>query len=128
MKYAAGIIGILGAIAGLILGIKWFSDLNSELGQLATAFASSAGQAGDLLGSMKAATYALLACGVVGLIVSVLIIMLKGNRWANAGLLIVAGALPLVFTVNAIFGIPMVLAGLLAFAVSYQPKAQAVRV
>jgi len=128
MKYAAGIIGILGAIAGLFLGIKWFSDLSSEAGQTAAAFASSAGQLGDMFAGLKYATYALLACGVVGLAVSVLILMLKGNRWANAGLLIVAGFLPLVFSTTALFGVPMVLAGLLAFAVKYQPKAQAVRV
>jgi len=45
MKYAAGIIGILGALAGLFLGFKWLSDLNSGLGQLATAMAGSSSEA-----------------------------------------------------------------------------------
>ncbi len=123
MKWAAGIIGIIGALAGLLLGFKWLSDLNSELGQMAAAMAASAGDAGKELSSMKAATYALLICGVLGLIVSVLVIMRKFNRFANAVLLIVCGALPLVFATQAVFGVPMILAGLLAFAVKYDSGA-----
>lgn len=49
--------------------------------------------------------------------------MRKFNRWANAGLLIVCGGLPLVFATDAIFGTPMILAGLLAFAVKYDSGA-----
>jgi len=123
MRYAAGIIGILGAIAGLILGFNWFSDLNSEMGQLATAIAGASGEGSDLLTQMKGGTYSLIACGIVGLIFSVMVIMRKVNRWANAVILIVCGALPLVFTTEAIFGVPMILAGLLAFAVKYESPA-----
>lgn len=123
MKWAAGIIGIIGALAGLLLGFKWLSDLNSELGQMASAMAAAAGEAGKELSSMKIATYALLICGFLGLAISVLVIMRKFNRWANAVLLIVCGALPLVFASKAVFGVPMILAGLLAFAVKYDSGA-----
>jgi hypothetical protein len=119
MKYAAGIIGILGALAGLFLGFKWLSDLNSGLGQLATALAGSSGEAGSQLSALKGGTYSLIACGVIGLAISVMIIMRKFNRWANAAILIICGGLPLVFTTDAIFGTPMILAGLLALAVKY---------
>ncbi len=123
MKWAAGIIGIIGALAGLLLGFKWLSDLNSELGQLATALAGAAGDVGSELSSLKGATYSLIICGIVGLLVSVLVIMRKFNRWANAIILIICGALPLVFATDAFFGVPMILAGLLALAVKYEAGA-----
>jgi lysylphosphatidylglycerol synthetase-like protein (DUF2156 family) len=125
MRFAVGIIGILGAAAGLLLGIKWYSDLGSELGQLAAGLAAAAGEAGAELSAMKNATYALLGCGVLGLVVSILAMLRKGQKIVNAVLLIVAGVLPLVFSTQALFGVPMALAGLLAFAINYQKAPQA---
>ena len=125
MRFAAGIIGILGAIAGLILGFKWFSDLGSEMGQLASAVAGASEEGSDLMFQMKGGTYSLIACGIVGLVFSILIIMRKVNRWLNAVILIVCGALPLVFTTDALFGVPMILGGLLALAVKYEAGAAA---
>ena len=108
MRFASGIIGILGGLAGLVLGLKWFMDI-SDAGEMASL----------LPASMKIATYALIGCGIIGLVISVMVIMRKFNKFANAAILIVAGGLPLVFVTDAIFGTPMILAGLLAFAVKY---------
>ena len=33
MRFVSGLIGIVGALAGLALGIKWLSDLHSEVAQ-----------------------------------------------------------------------------------------------
>ena len=120
MRFVAGIFGLLGALAGAALGFKWLSDLNSDDGKAARALASLAGadQAAELAGLTRA-TYALLVCGVIGLVTSILVMARKGQRFANAGVLIVAGGLPLVFATNAVFGTPMILAGLLALAVKY---------
>lgn len=142
MKFAAGIFGILGALGGAFLGAKWLSDLGSAeaqaaeaLGELAaTDLGGAEGQAAEALGEMagmaaemsalKSASYALLACAVLGLVASVMVLRLKGNKAINALLLIVAGALPIVLASKAVFGAPMVLAGLLAFGVKYAPSQQ----
>lgn len=112
MRFAAGIIGILGALAGLFLGFKWYTDLNSEEARAAIAVLGNSGP----LAGLTHATYALLLCGVIGLIVSALVIIGKGNKMANGGILIACGLLPLLFAGKAIFGVPMVLGGLLALA------------
>lgn len=122
MRFVVAILGILGAIAGAFLGMKWLGDLNSDMGQLAQTLGEATGQNSELAG-LKNASYALLACAVVGLLVSVMVAMRKGNKMANAALLIVAGLLPMVFATNALFGVPMAVAGLLAFAVKYDTNA-----
>jgi hypothetical protein len=88
------------------------SDLNSKLGQLASTVS-------DEMSGLEFASYALIVCGILGLITSVLILMRKFNRWANAGILILCGVLPLFFYTDALFGVPMTLAGLFALAVKY---------
>jgi hypothetical protein len=123
MKIVAGIFGILGALGGAFLGSKWLSDLGSPEGQAAEAVSEAAGIS-EQLAAMKSASYSLLACAVVGLVVSILVLRLKGNKVVNAALLIAAGALPMVFAQEAVFGVPMALAGLLAFGVNYAPSQQ----
>jgi hypothetical protein len=119
MRFVVAILGLLGAAGGAFLGMKWLSDLKSDLGEAAQAMAGLAGM-GDQMAGLKNATYALLGCAALGLIVSILVAVRKGNKVVNAILLIVAGVLPLVFETRALFGTPMALAGLLAFAVKYE--------
>lgn len=123
MRFAAGILGILGALAGGALGWKWKGDLDSDMGKQAQALAGAV-EGGMEIKSLERATYALLACALLGLVFSVLIMARKGQRFVNAILLLVAGALPLVFHTNALFGTPMILAGLLALAVKYEDAPQ----
>jgi hypothetical protein len=118
MRFAAGILGILGALAGGALGWKWKGDLDSDMGKQAQALAGAV-EGGMEIKALERATYALLACALLGLVVSVLIMARKGQRFVNAIVLVVAGVLPVVFHTNALFGAPMVLAGLLALAVKY---------
>ena len=126
MRIAAFIFGLLGAAGALLLGIKWQGDISSTEGQaamkLAAAFAKS--ELGAEMVSMQRGTYALLICGVLGLIVSVVVLLRKGNRFANGALLVVCGVLPLLLVSKAAFGVPMALAGLFALAV--KPKTAAV--
>jgi hypothetical protein len=112
MRWVAGSIGILGALAGLTLGGIWFWDWSST-GHDTAALAVM------LVPGIKTATYLLLLGGVVGLVVSVLILRRRANRWLNALLLMVCGVLPILFYVKALWGAPMTLAGLLALAVRY---------
>jgi formate hydrogenlyase subunit 3/multisubunit Na+/H+ antiporter MnhD subunit len=125
MRFAAGLIGIIGALAGLALGIKWLSDLHSELAQKVIAKVAEGSSDARQLNALRAATYLLLVCGVVGLVVSVRVMARKGQRWLNALLLLVAGLLPLAWCEKACFGVPMALAGLLALGVRYHTKAEA---
>ena len=118
MRKAAFIVGIIGALGALLLGFKWLSDLNSQLGLAAQQLAAN-GTGGKLaaeLSGMKTATYMLILCGLTGLVFSVLTLMSKLKKEINAVILILAGLLPLLFSGKAIFGVPMVLAGILAFA------------
>ena len=119
MKITAVIFGILGAIGALFLGMSWYSDLNSQMGQLAAAMSAGTGQGAEL-SAMKYATYALLAGGGLGLIASILFAINKLPKMAAGILLIVLAVLPLVFSGKAIFGTPMVLGGI--FALLYKPK------
>lgn len=130
MRIASFVIGLLGAAGALLLGLKWHSDMSSPEAaaalKLAEALAKEGG-GGALAGlgaeavGLQRATYALLACGVLGLIVSVVVLIRKGQRVANGALLVICGALPLVFQTKAIGGVLMVLAGIFAFFA--KPKA-----
>lgn len=122
MKIVATIFGIIGALGALALGFKWYSDLNSELGKAALAIAQAAGDAGGELLAHKNATYALIACGIVGLLVSIMVAAGKGKKVVNAILLIVAAVAPIAFSSDALFGVPMALGGLFAFGAKYKTK------
>ena len=116
MRKAAFIIGIIGAIGSLLLGFKWLSDLNSTLGLAGQQLAKGAGgKIAAEMSSMKTATYLLILCGISGLVFSISTLISKFKKEINAGALILSGVLPLFFSGNAIFGVPMVLAGILAF-------------
>lgn len=120
MRFAAGIIGILGALAGLFLGYTWFSNLSSDVGQTTTALSGLLGEFATKLGGMTTCTYVILACGILGLAASILVMIRKFNRWANAVILVLCGIAPLLFSMDAYYGGPMTLAGFLAFAVKYE--------
>jgi hypothetical protein len=122
MRFVVAILGILGALGAAFLGSKWLSDLGTAEGQLASALADATGQGAELAG-LKNAAYSLLVCAAVGFIVSIMVALRKGNKMANAVLLIVVALLPLIFSTKALFGVPMALAGLFAFGVKYEPKA-----
>ncbi len=120
MKIAAIIFAILGAIGALFLGMSWYSDLNSEMGQLAAALSAAGGKAGAELSSLKYATYSLLAGGGLGLIAAILFAINKLGKLPVGILLIVVAVLPLVFSGKALFGTPMLLGGI--FALLSKPK------
>ncbi len=92
------------------------SDLNSEIGQLARGYAKSgmAGSAGAQFASYEIATYLLIGCGLIGAVMAIMELLKKGNPYITGGLLMVAGVLPLLFASKALFGLPMVLGGLMA--------------
>ena len=114
--------GILGACGSLALGGKWLSDLQTEEVQLARAFSDAIGSGAEYA-ALEKATYALLVCGVIGLVASILVLARRLGRWPNAILLLLAGLAPLGLSLKAMFGVPMLLAGLLAFFVKYDRKA-----
>jgi hypothetical protein len=130
VRIAAFIIGLLGAAGALFLGIKWMGDINSPEGQAALKLAAALAKEGgggamgglgsEMLG-MQRATYALLACGVIGLVISIVVLLRKGKPVVNGILLIVCGILPVILASKAVFGVPMALAGIFAFLV--KPKA-----
>jgi len=122
MRWAAGIIGILGAFGSFALGGKWLSDLQTKEVQSVRTLADALGGGGEF-DSLEKATYALLVCGAIGLVASILVLSRRLGRWPNAILLLVAGLAPLGLSLKAMFGVPMVLAGLLAFFVKYDRKA-----
>jgi hypothetical protein len=119
VRIAAFILGLLGAAGALLLGIKWQGDMSSVEGQAAMKLAAAFGKSelGAEMVSMQRGTYALLICGALGLIVSVVVLLRKGNRFANGALLALCGVVPLLLVSKAAFGVPMALAGLFALAV-----------
>ncbi|MCP4218688.1 MAG: hypothetical protein GY765_28910 [bacterium] len=119
MKKTAFTSAMIGAIAALLLGFKWLSDLNSEIGQVARSFSKSGlgGSAGAEFASYEVATYMLIGCGIIGAVIAIMLLMKKGNPYINGAVLMVAGILPLLFVSKAMFGLPMVLGGLLALTI-----------
>jgi hypothetical protein len=126
VRIASFILGLLGAAGALFLGIKWQGDMSSPEGQAAMQLAAALGKeagAGGLgaeMAGLQRGTYALLICGALGLVFSIVVLLRKGNRFGNAALLIVCGVLPILFAGKAVLGVPMALAGLFALAV--KPK------
>lgn len=112
MRLPAAILGMLTAVPGLYQGISWLVDLQGGSG---ADLADSLRQAGE--GYPLAAAWALLGCGLTALMVSVLILLRKGNRWLLAALLLACGPLPLVFFSRATLGLGITVAGVVACAV-----------
>src|SRR5262245_33128694 len=128
VRIASFIIGLFGAACALLLGGHWLRSMrlpeNAAGLKALEAFAKEGGalaSAGAEAIGLQRATYALLACGVSGLIVSVAVAIRKGRRVVNGALLVICGALPLVFQTKASGGVLMVLAGIFAFFA--RPKA-----
>jgi hypothetical protein len=118
MRIAAFIIGLIGAAGALFLGAKWNSDMHSELGKAAEALAAGLGGGmGAELNGFRNAIYALFACGAIGLIASVVVLLRKGQPVVNGLLLIACAVAPIVFMNKAVLGVPMALAGIFAFFV-----------
>lgn len=63
-----------------------------------------------------------MACGIIGLLVSIMIAAGKGNKVINAILLIVVAVAPLALSTDALFGVPMALGGLFAFGAKYKTR------
>jgi hypothetical protein len=122
MRVAAFIIGLIGAAGALFLGAKWNSDMHSELGRAAEALAGLGGMGAEL-SSFRNAIYALFACGALGLIASVVVLLRKGQPVVNGLLLIACAVVPIVFMNKAVLGVPMALAGIFAFFVRRPSRA-----
>lgn len=128
MKIAALIVGIIGSLASFGLGSKWYTDFekNKELIESLTQAASSVDTAQATAGmvslnDMKGATYALLICGIVGLVASLLVF--KQSKLA-AITLVLAAIVPAFFSSMALVATFLLfIAGVLAFFVkSKTPK------
>ena len=126
MKIAALILGIIGSLASFGLGSVWYTDYNkqkSTMESLNTA-AGSLGGSAEVTAAMTQftnlghASYALLLCGVIGLVASLLVF--KQSKIA-AIILVLAAIVPAVFTAKALAGtFILFIAGGLAFLV--KPK------
>ncbi len=125
MKIAALILGIIGSLASFALGSKWYTDYN-KYKETAESLTTAAGKLGnaEVSASMSEfntighASYALLACGVIGLIASLLVF--KQSKMA-AIILVLAAVVPAVFTAKALIAtFILFVAGALAFLV--KPK------
>ncbi len=127
MRKAAFISGLIGALGALLLGIKWLADLDSDLGRAAQALVAGGigGETAAELVGIKTATYLLIVCGLAGLVISFMVLSGKLKKEINAILFVIAAVLPLFFSANAVFGVPMVLAGILAFFTKPRAKAPA---
>lgn len=126
MKIAAIILGIIGALASFGLGSKWYTDFNKykdTMEKLSTA-AGSLGKSTEVASAMADyntignAAYALLVCGIIGLVASLLVF--KQSKIA-AVVLVLAAIVPAVFSTKALIATFLLLiAGALAFFV--KPK------
>jgi len=122
--------GIFGAIAGAGLGLKWQSDLNDPMVAMSRAMIEGMGAFGDAqsgqmaqqISQMETAASMLLLAAAVGGVSSVLLMIKQGPPKALGILLIIAGVFPMIFSPNAIFGLPMTLAGLMALFLKQKDK------
>lgn len=117
MRKAVFVIGLIGAIGALFLGFTWLWGLNSMLTQWGELSSQMASWLDSSFLIVKITAYTLIICGICGLIFSIRVLFTKGKNSANGVMLVVAGILPILFATKAIFGLPMILAGILAFAI-----------
>lgn len=126
MKKAAFYIGLIGALGALILGFKWMWDWNSDLVSISQKLN---GQGIDWkfaaeFENQKTAAHLLIFCGITGLAFSLLILAPKLKRQIVAVILIGLGVLPLLFSGKALFGAPMVVAGVMVLVSKPEDAAQ----
>ncbi len=113
MKIASIIFGIIGAIAGSILGLFWLRELDSPGVRLSQMLGE--GNAATEINMLAITSYMLILCAIVGAVAVTLIILNKATKQMNGSLLIAAGSLPLLFDLHAITALPMVVGGIFAF-------------
>ena len=134
MKIAALILGIIGSLASFGLGSVWLTDYNdnkNEIEKLSVTYSSllNSPETTTLKTEFDAkitkfnkrgnASYALLLCGIIGLVASVLVF--KQSKIA-ALILVLASIAPAIITMEALAGtFILFIAGALAFFV--KPKA-----
>ncbi len=117
MKKAAFFIGLIGALGALILGFKWMSDWNTDLAVISQMLGNQGIEDKFTIEfeQIKTTAYLLIFCGITGMVFSALVLAPRLKSGIIAVILIMAGVLPLVSSWKALFGIPMVIAGILVF-------------
>ena len=115
MKITSFLLGMLGSVLQACLAVKWLTLLDTEEGRLILAFTGSTPAPPVELQAIKNATYALIVCALLGQVISFLVLMEKGNKYINGGLLILGGSVPLLFSLRALGGLPMIMGGLLTW-------------
>ena len=107
-------LGMLGSVLQACLAVKWLNLLASEGGRITLVITGSTGAAPSAeFQTIKNATYALIICALLGQVISFLVLMKKGNKYINGGLLILGGSVPLFFSTRALGGLPMIMGGLI---------------
>ena len=107
------VLAMLGSVLQACLAVKWLTLLDTREGRLPQVLTGSTGAPPIELQAIKNATYALIVCALLGLVISFLVLMEKGNKYINGGLLILGGSAPLLFSLRALGGLPMIMGGLL---------------
>ncbi|MGD2086428.1 MAG: hypothetical protein PVH61_09625 [Candidatus Aminicenantes bacterium] len=115
MKMISFLLAMLGSVLQAYQAVKWLTWLDSERGGLIRVLTGCTSLPPVEFQAIKNATYALIVCALLGQVISFLVLMEKGNKYINGGLLIVGGSVPLLFSLRALGGLPMIMGGLLTW-------------
>jgi len=117
MRVIAAIIGIIGAVLTALRGFNIRAQLNDPTTSGLYAYARASGGDTSAYDMMSVISMVLIAGAVLGAIASLLLLIKVGSPKALAALLILAGLMPFINMESALFGVPMLFAGLLGFFV-----------
>lgn len=115
MNIISFVLGMLGSVLQACLAVRWLTLLDTEESRLTQVLTGGTSVSPMDLQAIKYATYALIICALLGQVISFLVLMQKGNKYINGGLLILGGSVPLLFSIRALGGLPMIMGGLLTW-------------
>lgn len=115
MNIISFVLGMLGSVLQACLAVRWLTLLDTEASRLTQVLTGGTSVSPMDLQAIKYATYALIICALLGQVISFLVLMQKGNKYINGGLLILGGSVPLLFSIRALGGLPMIMGGLLTW-------------
>ncbi|MAW79364.1 MAG: hypothetical protein CMI63_03945 [Parvularcula sp.] len=121
MRIVSAILGFIGAIALMLRGFYIRSILDDPMNAGVQSFNRAAGGDTSAYDMLNMFSLIFIIAAALGALASILLLLKAGSPRALAILMLLAGLVPFINAESLVFGVPLVLAGILALFVRKKP-------
>lgn len=116
-RVISSVLGLIGALSVALRGFFIRSQLNDPMAAASRSFGRAMGEDTSVYDTFEMLSIAFLIAATLGALAALLLLLRVGSPKALGLLMLLSGALPLINSESAPFGVPLLLAGILAFFV-----------